>query len=181
MTHRPRCCSYPPFLAMLAVLLVAGLPASPPAWAADGGGYHWVATWGAPAPDGTFSIPTSMASDADGNLYIVDRGNHRVHVMAPDGTLLRAFGALGNGPGEFYWPSSIAVRGDYVCVGDDRNSRVQVFTRSGAYVRQVGGYQGSPNPLFGVLDVAADARVSLSLLYGPLQLASGHQLLRADA
>lgn len=52
----------------------------------------------------------SVATDADGNLYVLDNGNHRVLVFDAEGTHLRTMGREGGGPGEFqFFPTGIAV------------------------------------------------------------------------
>lgn len=57
----------------------------------------------------------SIATDADGNLYILDTGNHRVVVFDPEGTHLRTMGREGEGPGELQlFPVGIAVAEDGV-------------------------------------------------------------------
>jgi sugar lactone lactonase YvrE len=38
---------------------------------------------------GQFISPQHIAIDKDGTIYLVDRGNRRVHVMTPDGRTLR--------------------------------------------------------------------------------------------
>jgi len=53
----------------------------------------WVKTWGVPvAPanrekplQGEFNTPHSIAADAQGNIYIADRGNRRIQVYDHDG------------------------------------------------------------------------------------------------
>jgi DNA-binding beta-propeller fold protein YncE len=50
----------------------------------------WVKQWGGPGSGpGEFNTPHSIASDAQGNVYVADRGNRRIQVFDPDGTLLR--------------------------------------------------------------------------------------------
>src|ERR1700734_2844667 len=50
----------------------------------------WVKQWGTPGSGpGEFNTPHSIASDAQGNIYVADRGNRRIQVFDPDGTLLR--------------------------------------------------------------------------------------------
>jgi hypothetical protein len=51
----------------------------------------------------------AVATDAVGNLYVLDMGNHRVVVFDPRGRHLRSMGKQGNGPGEFEWASGFSV------------------------------------------------------------------------
>jgi DNA-binding beta-propeller fold protein YncE len=53
---------------------------------------RWVKTWGARGSEpGQFNILHTIANDAAGNIYVGDRGNRRIQVFDPDGTLLRTF------------------------------------------------------------------------------------------
>jgi hypothetical protein len=50
----------------------------------------WVKQWGTPGSGpGEFNTPHSIASDDKGNIYVADRGNRRIQVFDPDGTMLR--------------------------------------------------------------------------------------------
>ena len=81
----------------------------------------------------------------DGNLYVVDN-RPMVSVISRDGRLLRAWGRAGTGDGEFDFSApnlgvaaQIAVgRDGLVYVSDGGNGRVQVFTPTGEYLRQLG-------------------------------------------
>jgi len=51
---------------------------------------NWLKSWGEPgSKPGQFSVPHSIAVDARGNVYVADRGNHRIQVFDGDGTFLR--------------------------------------------------------------------------------------------
>lgn len=65
-------------------------------------------------PESFFSVgPSNIAVDREGNLYIMDAGNHRVVVFDEAGNHLRTLGRQGGGPGEFQmWPSGITVARD---------------------------------------------------------------------
>jgi DNA-binding beta-propeller fold protein YncE len=53
---------------------------------------RWVKTWGERGTDpGQFNILHSIASDANGNVYVADRTNRRIQVFDADGTFLRQF------------------------------------------------------------------------------------------
>jgi sugar lactone lactonase YvrE len=86
-----------------------------------------------------FYMPSGIALDSQGNLYILDTGNHRVQKFGPDGRYLASFGRQGQGPGDFAYPDSIDIDGeDLVWVSDPNNQRIQVFTPAGAVRRTIG-------------------------------------------
>jgi tripartite motif-containing protein 71 len=88
---------------------------------------------------GELRTPGGLALDAAGNIWVADRGNHRVRAFTPDGALLTSFGERGVAPGQFNDPAGVAVdcRG-LVTVTDAGNNRVQQF-------------QAAPAPGCGVL------------------------------
>ncbi len=68
---------------------------------------------------GQFSVPTNVAVDADGNLYVTDMYNNRVEVFDADGNFIRAWGKAGDRPGTFSRPKGIAIDADgHVWVAD---------------------------------------------------------------
>ena len=53
---------------------------------------NWLKSWGEPGNQpGRFNVPHSIAADAQGNIYVADRGNRRVQVFDGDGKFLRQF------------------------------------------------------------------------------------------
>jgi hypothetical protein len=51
---------------------------------------NWLKSWGEPGSGpGQFSTPHSIALDAEGNVYVADRGNRRIQVFDGDGKFLR--------------------------------------------------------------------------------------------
>jgi DNA-binding beta-propeller fold protein YncE len=51
---------------------------------------NWLKSWGEPGNEpGQFSTPHSIAADAQGNIYVADRGNRRIQVFDGDGNFLR--------------------------------------------------------------------------------------------
>lgn len=97
-------------------------------------------TAGEPGADAThFNQPTDVAvAPDDGTIYVADGyGNSRVVQFGADGTFVRAWGTLGNGPGEFDTPHSIALdAGGRIYVADRGNARIQRFDRSGQFIDQ---------------------------------------------
>ena len=74
---------------------------------------------GGPQGTATFSDPRGIALDAQGNLYVADRGNYAIRKVAPDGTTTTIAGTgqagfmdgtLGrNGTARFYNPVGVAL------------------------------------------------------------------------
>src|SRR6516164_458298 len=51
---------------------------------------NWLKSWGEPGDKpGQFDTPHSIAVDAEGNVYVADRGNRRIQVFDRDGKFLR--------------------------------------------------------------------------------------------
>ena len=51
---------------------------------------NWLKSWGEPGDQpGQLNTPHSIATDAEGNVYVADRGNRRIQVFDGDGKVLR--------------------------------------------------------------------------------------------
>ncbi|HPK01819.1 MAG TPA: hypothetical protein PLS90_05130 [Candidatus Sumerlaeota bacterium] len=85
--------------------------------------------------------PVDMAP-AGGLLYVCDIKDHQIEVWdAASGALVRQFGSKGNGKGEFYLPSQVALGPDgNLYVTDTGNFRVQKLTPEGEFLATVGGH-----------------------------------------
>jgi DNA-binding beta-propeller fold protein YncE len=103
---------------------------------------------------GDFSLPTNVAVDKEGNVYVTDTLNNRVESFDADGHFISEFGKSGDGPGHFARPKGIAVDCDgHIWVADEVQSRVQVFDREGQlliYFGQQGTYPGQFQALYGL-------------------------------
>jgi hypothetical protein len=85
--------------------------------------------------DGEFDSPRFITA-IDDTLYVTDAGNHRVQKLTLSGVYAGQWGSEGTGPGQFLFPSGIAPANiDGVAVGDRERGIVQVFTRSGEFLR----------------------------------------------
>ena len=83
--------------------------------------------------EGRFGRPAGIAYDrANDRLYISDSSAHRIVVYAGDGRFLESFGRNGAAPGEFNYPTHLALTKDgLLVVTDTLNFRVQVLDREG--------------------------------------------------
>jgi 6-bladed beta-propeller len=115
---------------------------------------------------GDFSLPTHVAVDKEGAVYVTDTLNNRVEIFDADGTFIREFGKGGDGPGRFARPKGITVDNDrHIWVADEVQSRVQVFDQEGRlliYFGQLGWYPGQFQALYGIAYDKQDNRVITS-------------------
>jgi DNA-binding beta-propeller fold protein YncE len=96
----------------------------------------------------------SIDSAPDGRLYVVDPGNHRVQILASDGSYLRQLGSYGNAEGQFIAPLNLAVDASgSAYVLDIANGMISKFDSDGAYDWRVGGPSRDPR-LAGAVDLA---------------------------
>jgi sugar lactone lactonase YvrE len=86
---------------------------------------------------GRFNDIGAVALDAQGNMYIIDAGNHRIQKFDPQGNFLRFYGGYaydqGTGhPGKFNLPVSVTIDGQgYLYVSDLENRRIQKLDQNG--------------------------------------------------
>ncbi len=101
----------------------------------------FVRAWGGTGSgDGQFNAPDAVGvSPATGDVYVADRGNHRIQQFTREGVFVRAWGTNGTANGQFREPSGVAVStGGDVYVAEKLNNRVQQFTATGTWVRTFG-------------------------------------------
>ena len=89
---------------------------------------------------GEFSLPTNVALDKDGNVYVTDTLNWRVEIFDADGNFLSQFGQHCDAIGCFERPKGIAVDSDgHIWVVDTNLALVEIFNREGGLLAYVGG------------------------------------------
>lgn len=101
-----------------------------------------------PAAEAQFLNPSDVALDSTGNLYVADSGNHRIRLLAADGTVSTlAGGAAGNLDGQasqarFSGPAALARDGQgALFIVDSGNGAIRKLTSGGTVstVAKVGG------------------------------------------
>jgi hypothetical protein len=108
----------------------------PPAGGGRGGGPPGLP--GAGVEGESFSRPTDVAWDAQGNIFVADGyGNARVAKYDRNGKWIKNWGSRGTGQGQFNIVHGIAVDAQgNVYVGDEGNKRIQVFDTEGTFKTQ---------------------------------------------
>ena len=115
-----------------------------------------------------FYYPTDCAIGEDGKLYVVnrtletvDRGV-RVTMCDADSQYFGTFGSFGQDPGQFMWPSGVAIdRQGRVYVSDEHSHRISRFDASGAFIDHWGVHGDAPDQLDGPSGIALDAEDNL--------------------
>ena len=122
---------------------------------------------GGPASEGRLALPTGVAVDGAGNLYIADSGNHRIRKVDSSGTIstIAGTGELGfggdGGPAtdaRLAAPTDVAVDGaGNLYIADSDNQRIRKVDSSGTITTIAGtgelGFGGDGGP-------ATDARLA---------------------
>ena len=88
--------------------------------------------------DGEFNRPCGISvvevnDDGEVEVYVSDRGNHRIQIFDQQGDFLRKWGVEGEGEGEFKWPAGMCIaatntgRNEIFVCDAINNDRIQVF------------------------------------------------------
>jgi DNA-binding beta-propeller fold protein YncE len=110
--------------------------------------------------EGLFEQPTGIAIDKNrGRIYVADSARHIVLIFDIEGKLLGQVGARngqlagkfgtrqgGSEPGQFSFPTDLAINGEELAVLDTANSRIQTFDLEGNFKSEflVRGVERSP-------------------------------------
>ncbi|SVA57229.1 uncharacterized protein METZ01_LOCUS110083 [marine metagenome] len=136
---------------------------------AKGRVYNYSNTIGRNASSGPgFRHPVDMVlGDDDRTLYVVNRGDEfqtcqRITMLSTDETFLGEFGSYGTGPGQFVWPSAIAIDSNkQIYIADQWTGRITVFNPDGDYLKHWGIKGEEPGQLLGPTGLAFDKNNSL--------------------
>ena len=110
------------------------------------------------------SLPSDVAIDRDGNIYVVDSGNHRIAVFDDGGNNVSHISAKGNHKNEMLNPVGIDVSGDKIYVADKDNHRIQVFGTNGEHIKTIPTLLGKT--LIRPVDVAVNPKSKLLFVSG---------------
>ena len=96
-------------------------------------------------------------------VYVADRGNHRIQVLNPNLTFFHSFGSKGSGVGEFRSPSDVAIDSEGIVYVTDRdNHRIQKFAPNGKFLSQFAVKQILCKPAGIAIDTAGTGLVYVS-------------------
>jgi len=96
--------------------------------------------------DHDLRYPTALATDRQGNVYVIDSDHQRVQKFDSRGTFLTMWGSIGDGDGEFAFrisgpiPGGIAVDERGTVYVSDYFDRVQAFDSNGNFLLQWGSH-----------------------------------------
>jgi DNA-binding beta-propeller fold protein YncE len=91
------------------------------------------------AGPGVLVWPTDIALDSAENVYVTDEWLNRIAIFTKDGDWVGAWGAVGQGDGEFDKPSGIIFDAeDNLYLVDTGNNRIQKFIKDGRFLAKWG-------------------------------------------
>jgi len=103
-----------------------------------------------------FYMPSEIAVDEEGNVFVLDSGNHRIQKFDPQGNFLASFGRRGQGPGEFQYPQSLDIDAEgFMYVSDSGNQKIQILKPDGALEREIKKTDEAP----GIIRVRSDRMI----------------------
>jgi len=77
-----------------------------------------------------------IAVDSQGNIFVLDTGNHRIQKFNREGKHLLTVGRKGQGPGEFSFPSALFIAKDGTIYVKDSNF-LHIFDQNGLFMKSL--------------------------------------------
>lgn len=109
-------------------------------------------------PPGGFSRPAGLATDGQGNLYVVDVLKNKVDIFSRDGTYLNSLESGQAEEGGFNRPANVAVDASgRVYVTDSMNFRIEMFDPAGKSIGTIGQIGDVPGSFARPKGVAIDS------------------------
>jgi serine/threonine protein kinase len=104
-------------------------------------------------------MPSDVAVDPDGNVFVADMANQRIQKFTNDGTFITKWGEKGYiDGGEFNGPIGVAVDLDgNLYVADRTNYRIQKFTNNGIFINKWGKEGIYDGQFKGLSDIEVDS------------------------
>jgi DNA-binding beta-propeller fold protein YncE len=95
---------------------------------------------------GQVKRPCGLAVDPrNGRVFVADVATHQVVVLSPAGDVIERLGARGASPGQFNYPTNVAIDGQgRLYVSDSLNFRIQQFSTDLEPTRQIGSHGDMP-------------------------------------
>ncbi len=115
-----------------------------------------------------FGRPAGIAVDAEaGRVCVADVTNHCIRILDLNGRLIDTVGERGDGPGQFNFPTHLALASDGgLAVTDSMNFRIQVLEPDGTIVRTFGSLGDSPGKFSKPKGIAVDAEGTVVVVEG---------------
>ena len=89
---------------------------------------------------GEFYYPNAIAIDKDRNIFISERGNHRVQIFSWEGRYHGSFGGTGSLDSQLKYPRGLSLdSAGNIIVADTCNKQIKIFTPDGTFVVKIGG------------------------------------------
>ena len=112
----------------------------------------------------SLSLPSDVSVDENGNIYIVDGGNHRIAVFDDSGESISTISRQGQKQGELTNPVGIDSDENNIYVADKDNHRIQIFNKDGIIKKNIILKQGSK--FIRPVDIAVNKKLKLFYITG---------------